>query len=203
MSTITSLDQLRERYAPPQGRTLKKQLSFLDKHCKHFISLSRFLVMSTVGPDGKLDASPRGGAAGFVTVLDDSTLLIPDWPGNNRLDSFSNIVETAGVGLLFMIAGVNETLRVNGEATLCIDESLREQCTENGKLPKLVIRVDVHEAYLHCAKAFMRSKLWDVNEQTPRDALPTMGKMINDQINENGPDESQEEMEARYSKQLY
>lgn len=203
MSTITSLDQLREHYADPQGRTLKKQLSFLDKHCKHFISLSRFLVMSTVGPDGKLDASPRGGAAGFVTVLDDSTLLIPDWPGNNRLDSFSNIVETAGVGLLFMIAGVNETLRVNGEATLCTDESLREQCTENGKLPKLVIRVDVHEAYLHCAKAFMRSKLWDVNEQTPRDALPTMGKMINDQINENGPDESQEEMEARYSKQLY
>ena len=203
MATISSVEQLRELYAEPKGRPLQKELRSLEKHCRHFISLTRFVVISTTSADGKLDASPRGGEPGFVKVFDDNTILIPDWPGNNRLDSITNIIETGSIGVIFMIAGVNETLRINGRAELRTDESLVALCPEKNKTPKLVIQVSVKEAYLHCAKSLMRSKLWDPTEQTPRQTLPTMSRMINDQINSEQPEETQEEMEARYTSQLY
>ena len=203
MSKIESLAELRQSYLEPKGRTLEKVLPALDPHCRHFIALSRFVVISTSDSNGNLDASPRGGEPGFVDVFDDHTVLIPDWPGNNRLDSFQNILDTGKMGLLFMIAGVDETLRINGDAELRCDEALRERCSERGRLPKLVIQVSVREAFLHCAKALMRSKLWDQSAQTPRDSLPSMGEMISDQISSAAPHESQTEMIARYEKQLY
>ncbi len=203
MTAIKTLEQLRNLYAEPKGRTLQKQLSSLDKHCKHFISLCRFVVISSTANNGNMDASPRGGGCGFIKAVDDNTLLIPDWAGNNRLDSYTNIIDTGKIGLLFIIAGIDETLRVNGDAELRTDLSLRNLCCENKHQPKLVIKVDIKEAYLHCAKAFMRSKLWDSNEYIARDKLPSMGQMISDQINQDSPTETQQEMVERYAKQLY
>lgn len=203
MSKIETPEQLRTLYPEPKGRSLQKQLPSLDTHCKKFISLSRFIVISSGDKNGNLDASPRGGECGFVKVVDSNTLLIPDWTGNNRLDSITNIIDTGRIGLIFLIAGVDETLRINGDAELRSDEALRQLCGERNRLPTLVIQVNVREAYLHCAKAFMRSKLWDLNAQISRDTLPTMGQMISDQIDQSGPVETQQEMLERYKKLLY
>ncbi|NHQ91265.1 pyridoxamine 5'-phosphate oxidase family protein [Janthinobacterium lividum] len=196
---ITTLEQLRAHYSLAQGRALSKQLDHLDPHCIAFIGLSPFAVLATGGAGGQLDASPRGGAPGFVQVLDAHTLLLPDAKGNNRLDSFSNIVETGRAGLLFMIPGVDETLRVNGEASLSDAPALLAHFAGERNPPRLVMRLRVAEAYLHCAKAFMRSRLWDSTRQVERSVLPTMGQMIQDQTGVHGPLETQEQMAARYA----
>ena len=194
-------EQLRDLYPEPSGRTVGKQLRRLDGHCRHFISLSPFVVIAS--SDGRgLDTSPRGGPAGFVTVFDDATLWIPDAPGNNRLDSLTNIVTTGRVGLLFMIPGVDETLRVNGGARVAVDPVVLERCTNGERKPKVVIEVTVEEAYLHCAKSLMRSRLWSDDTRVPRTALPTMGEMLADQLGTSGPVETREEMVARYSREL-
>lgn len=199
---IQSLSELRTLYAEPAGRTLKKQLTCLEKHSKRFIELTPFLIIASAGRGGRTDASPRGGDPGFVKVLDDTTLLIPDSPGNNRLDTFENILETGQVGLIFLIPGVDETLRINGGARLNDDEALRQRCADARRIPKLVIEVTVIELYLHCAKALMRSSLWDPAKHVARSSLPTMGRMINDQIGDTGPVESQEQMIERYRSTL-
>lgn len=199
---IDTLEQLRVLYAAPKERAVKKQLAMLDKHCKRFISFSPFVVVSSLGVDEVLDASPRGGAPGFIKVLGDDTLLIPDSPGNNRLDTLENIIHTGRVGLLFLIPGVDETLRVNGAAQLSIDSDDIAQCTTEIRTPKLVIRVTVQQAYLHCAKAFMRSKLWDSSAQIERSELPTMVDMINEQASISGVFETHEEIMLRYKNEL-
>lgn len=199
---IDTLEQLRELYAAPKERAVKKQLAALDKHCKRFIRLSPFVVVSSLGVDEVLDASPRGGAPGFIKVLGDDTLLIPDSPGNNRLDTLENIIHTGRVGLLFLIPGVDETLRVNGAAYLSIDPDDISQCTTEIRAPKLVLRVTVQQAYLHCAKAFMRSKLWDSSSQIDRSQLPTMVDMINEQAAITGVFETHEEIMLRYKNEL-
>ncbi|MCC7683742.1 pyridoxamine 5'-phosphate oxidase family protein [Janthinobacterium sp. FW305-128] len=199
---IDSLEQLRAHYPPAQGRALSKQLDHLDPHCIAFIGLSPFVVLATGGAGGQLDASPRGGAPGFVHVLDAHTLLLPDAKGNNRLDSFSNIAETGRAGLLFMIPGVDETLRVNGEASLSDDAALLAYFAGERNPPRLLMRLRVAEAYLHCAKALMRARLWDSTAQVERSVLPTMGRMIGDQTGSIGPLETQEQMLARYAQDL-
>jgi PPOX class probable FMN-dependent enzyme len=199
---IETIEQLRELYGFPSGRAKVKALSQLEKHSKNFISKSPFVVISTVDKNYKLDASPRGGAAGFIKVIDDKTLIIPDAKGNNRLDSLSNIIATQQIGVLFMIPGVDETLRVNGKAQLSTDDSYLNQFTEERKKPTTCIVVAIEELFLHCAKAFMRSKLWDTSSQIDRKELPTLGKMLNDQLHIDAPTESQEEMVARYQKDL-
>lgn len=203
MNTITSLEQLRGLYSQPTERALKKQLAHLDKHCRSFIALSPYLVLCTSDAQGNLDASPRGGAPGFCKVADDFTLLMPDRPGNNRLDSFSNIIATGRAGLLFFVPGVDEMLRVNGTVELRTDEALCGQCIEQGKPPKVVLAVSVREAYLHCAKAIMRAGLWKAEAQMPRSVLPSMGQMIHDQSGGVTAIESQEVAVARYREQLY
>jgi PPOX class probable FMN-dependent enzyme len=203
MPSISTVAQLRSLYKPPMERALKKQLAHIDRHCRSFIALSPYVVLCTSDAAGNLDASPRGGSPGFCKVADDHTLLLPDRPGNNRLDSFSNIIETASVGMLFFVPGVDEMLRVNGRAKLRTDEDLRSQCVEQGKIPHVVVTVKVREAYLHCAKAIMRSKLWSAESQVPRSVLPTMGQMINEQSGSTAVAESQEAMAARYPTQLY
>jgi PPOX class probable FMN-dependent enzyme len=199
---ITSTTALHALYAQPRERSLKKQLAAVDVHAQRFIELSPFVVLASCSATGTVDASPRGGAPGFVKVADPHTLLIPDAPGNNRLDSFRNIVEAGGVGLLFLIPGFDETLRVNGRATLTSDPQLVARCADERRTPKVVIRVQVSEVYLHCAKAFMRSRLWDPQAQVPRETLPTMGQMLNEQTGIHTPAETREQMCQRYAADL-
>lgn len=199
---IDSLDALRALYGSAKERALRKQLAQLDAHGLRFVSLSPFVVLSSLGHDGLLDASPRGGDPGFVLASDPRTLLIPDASGNNRLDTLQNIVQTGQLGLLFMIPGVDETLRVNGTARLTTDEASLKRFAGRERAPRLVIEVTVREAYLHCAKAFMRSRLWSTDAQVPRSVLPTMGQMLRDQIGDTVPLESQEDMVARYQAEL-
>jgi PPOX class probable FMN-dependent enzyme len=199
---IETLEQLRTLYASPKERAIKKQLASLDRHCKRYISLSPFVVLSSMGGDEVLDASPRGGTPGFVKVMDDNTLLIPDSPGNNRLDTLENIIHTGRLGLLFLIPGVDETLRVNGAADLSVAPADIAQCTTEVRAPKLVIRVNVQQAYLHCAKAFMRSKLWESESRIERSQLPTMVDMINEQAAIEGVFETHEEIMQRYRNEL-
>lgn len=199
---IKTLDELREVYDQPSERAVKKQMSELDTHCINYISKSPFLILSTVSKDGKVDASPRGGQAGFVQVANAQKILIPDAKGNNRLDSLANIVETKQVGILFMIPGVDETLRVNGFAYLTTDPEVRTGFVNEKNVPKTCIVVTVEEVFLHCAKAFMRSKLWDEETKIERTELPTMGQMLKDQIGGDQVVETQEEMVKRYQKDL-
>jgi len=199
---IESVEELRRLYAAPQPRAVHKQIGALDVHCRNFIALSPFVVLGTGSPAHDMDASPRGGPPGFVKVASDGALLIPDSPGNNRLDSLENIVATSRAGLLFMIPGFDETLRVNGRAVLSQDAADVALCTDERRAPKLVIKVVVEAAYLHCAKAFMRSKLWHSSALTDRAMLPSAGRMISDQTGIKVAPESREDMEKRYAPDL-
>ena len=179
---IDTEDALRGLYKAPSEVARKKVLARLDKHCRQFISLSPFLCIATAGADGSADVSPRGDAPGFVAVPDDGTVVIPDRPGNNRLDTLANIVENPHVGLIFLIPGFNDILRINGRAWVVDDAAVLEEFAVGGKLPKTAIVVTVDEAYLHCPKAVIRSKLWSDEAKTPRDAMPTAGQIYKDQI---------------------
>jgi uncharacterized protein len=200
---ITTFDALRQLYKHPDERAIKKQIATLDVHCKSFITLSPFVLLSTSDADHNMDVSPRGGSPGFVRVSDDGAILIPDAPGNNRLDSLENIIRTGKVGLLFLIPGFEETLRVNGTAVLSTTAVDIELTTDEHRVPKAVIRVTVEAAYLHCAKAFLRSKLWEASSLVPRDTLPTSRKMMSDQtgMSLTGPD-TREAMLKRYAPDL-
>jgi uncharacterized protein len=147
-------------------------------------------VLSTCDKEGNMDASPRGGEAGFIKAIDDNTVIIPDWTGNNRLDTFSNIVDTGRIGAIFLVPGVDEALRINGKASLRNDEAFTSLCEVGGRFPKLVVHIAVKEAYLHCAKAIMRGQ-------------PTMNEMLRDQIGQTEPAEPQEVMWARHTTELY
>lgn len=202
MSRIETLEQLRTHYKAVSPRAAQKVLGRLDRHCRSFIALSPFVMLATSSAAGALDVTPRGDHPGFVAVEDDTTLLLPDRPGNNRLDSLSNVLEQPGVGLIFLIPGVDETLRVNGTAEIHVDGELRARFAVGGKVPTSVLKITVREAYLHCAKAFMRSKLWDPAAQVERAVLPTLGEMLKDQIGL--PEaESQETMLARFKEAMY
>jgi hypothetical protein len=198
---ITDLQSLRALYLAPGERALRKQLTALDRHCRAFVALSPFVVLSTADADGRQDASPRGGAPGFVQVGGAQQLWIPDAPGNHRLDSLSNILATGRIGLLFLVPGIDETLRVNGAARLCVDADKLAPFAADKRV-RLVIEVDVEEAYLHCAKSLMRSKLWSDSARVERSVLPTIGQMINDQMGIDAPAEDPAQMLARYAADL-
>ena len=202
MASIASESELRALHSAPTERAVRKELDRLDRHCRRFIALSPFLVMATADADGRLDATPRGGDPGFVEVADDRTLLLPDRPGNNRLDSLTNLTERPDVGLLFMIPGVDETLRVNGAAELRTDPDLVQRFQVGRRPPAIVLQITVRQAYLHCAKALMRSRLWDPAARIDRAELPTMGEMMRDHAG-SGTAESQAAMVERYREQLY
>jgi PPOX class probable FMN-dependent enzyme len=202
---ITSPDALRALYPAARERALRKEIDHLDVHCLRFIALSPFVVLASADAALRLDASPRGGEPGFVKATDARTLLIPDAPGNHRLDTLDNVARTGRLGLLFLIPGVEETLRVNGAATLSTDPALTA-CVASGtgqRRAPVVIRVQVEQAYLHCAKAFMRSRLWEPEARIDRSSLPTMGRMIADQSGVTGAaDETQEQMRQRYRDEM-
>ncbi len=211
---ITDITALRALYDPVRERSALKELRQLDAHALRFIALSPLVVLATGSAPGEgpqaLDASPRGGEPGFVQAPDASTLLIPDAPGNNRLDTLENIAghgaAGAPLGLLFLLPGVNETLRVNGLAHLSTDAELCRRCADARRVPKLVIRVQVQASYLHCAKALMRSTLWDAGRQVERSVLPSLGEMLRDQIGDrlsaDTPVETQAQMLERYRQTL-
>lgn len=201
--TIQDHESLRAYYGEPNDRAARKQLSRLDVHCRNFIAASPFLALSSAGADGSCDCSPKGDGPGFVSVLDDETLLIPDRPGNNRVDTFSNIVENPHVGLLFFVPGMSEMLRVNGRAVITTDAALLDPLSVNGKPPKSGLLVTVEEAYLHCAKALIRSDLWNPEKHIDRKTFPSMGRMLADQIEGLDPVEAEKFTEASIREQLY
>jgi PPOX class probable FMN-dependent enzyme len=196
--TELKLDDLAGHYGLPRERSVAKKLAGLDRHMIRFIGMSPFCVLATVGADGTLDTSPRGGSPGFVEVAGSNRLLIPDRPGNNRLDSFKNLLSGSGeVALIFFTPGIDETLRVAGRARLLVDPALAARMVEFGKPPRAVLDVEVREAMLHCAKALMRSRLWDPDAQVDRGVLPSLGEMIHEQTGV-GAAETQPEMLERY-----
>ena len=180
---VTGQEELRELVGQPNELTVQMVLPALDQHCRAFIAHSPFLLIGTSNSAGRGDVSPKGDPPGFVQVLDDRTLVIPDRPGNRRLDTLMNIVGNPEVGLLFLVPGMEETLRVNGRATIVRDEELLDSTIVNGKRPLLAIVVEVHEAFLHCAKAFKRSHLWDADSRVERGEIASLAQMLMDQTN--------------------
>lgn len=178
--------ELREIVGVPAARSVQKERSTLDQHCRAFIARSPFLLIATAGADGRCDISPKGDAPGFVFVLDDRRLVIPDRPGNKRLDGMRNLLANPHVGLIFLVPGREETLRVNGRGWITRDPELLRRSAVQGRTPLLAVGVEVEQCFLHCAKAFRRSQLW-AHEQWPGpDALPSLACVLFDQIRPEG-----------------
>jgi uncharacterized protein len=189
-------------YPKPTPRVIAKARPSIDAHAQKFIAMSPFCVLATSGADGSVDASPRGGNPGFVHVERPNCLLMPDRSGNNRIDSFRNIVEGSGfVQLIFFVPGIDETLRVGGKGAVTTDADLLASMVEFGKPPRAVLRIDVREAYFHCGKALMRSRLWSPETRVERASFPSISEVIHDQTALGEP-ESQNVVEARYKTQL-
>ena len=200
---IRDVGALRAHLGEPADLVKRKKIERLDRHCRRFISTSPFMVLATSDRDGRLDASPRGDAPGFVAVLDEERLLIPDRRGNKLADSMINILENPQVGLIFFIPGVIETLRVNGKAGLTRDSALLDPLAVQGKAPATGILVEVEEAFLHCGKALIRSKLWDPENRIDRKSFPTLGRMVADQIGGLDAEETEGYVQESYRKRLY
>jgi PPOX class probable FMN-dependent enzyme len=176
---LTSIADVKARHPTAMSRATDKVLSRLDKHCRAMIARATFVVVGTHGSNGA-DVSPRGDPPGFVRVLDDNHLLLPDRIGNNRFDSMENIFETGYIGMLFLVPGMAEVLRVNGRARVTDDVTLLADSAVQGRAPKVGVLIEVREAYLHCAKAINRSGLWDPAKHINRDELPSYGAMLVD-----------------------
>lgn len=205
---VNNETDLRALFSATHAIAVQKCLDHLDKHAMDFVARSPFMCIGTQSPNGLADVSPRGDPSGFVKVLDQKTLLIPDRPGNNRLDSLSNILANPTVGLLFLIPGFDETMRVNGKAKITRDPALLALLAMEGRTPTLAIVVTVQEVFIHCAKALRRSKLWDSSRHQDRSEMPSLLKIILDQTT--GAPEDPEEMkkiddglEVEYQKTMY
>ncbi|MBI3703538.1 MAG: pyridoxamine 5'-phosphate oxidase family protein [Rhizobiales bacterium] len=174
---ITTMEQLQALYGEKMPAAVVKEIDHINGGYRKLIEAAPFVAVATSGPEG-LDCSPKGDAAGFVRVLDDKTLAVPDRPGNNRIDGFRNIMRDPRIALLFLIPGVGETLRVNGRAAISIDPELMQSFAVNGKLPRCVLIVHIDSIYFHCSKAIVRSKLWDEKTKIDRACLPSTGTII-------------------------
>ena len=179
---IRSAEEIAAIVGTPSGISLKKELKVLDEHMRRFIAHSPFVVISTHSADGRCDASPRGDAPGFIHVVDERTLLIPDRPGNRRVDTYRNILETSRIGMLFLVPGFGETLRINGRAVIVRDEAWLTPLSALGKRPLLAVAVEVEECFLQCAKAILRSKLWEPHDGQDLQTLPCAAEMLTDQV---------------------
>ena len=203
MDIIENFSELRSRYGEPMERAVKKQLPRLEKHSRAFIALSPLLVMATCDPEGRCDASPKGDAPGFVRVLDDETLLIPDRLGNNRVDSIGNLLKSPGIGLIFFVPGLRETLRVNGRARVTTDPALLDPCAVQGKVPRSGILVTAEEVYFHCGKALIRSDLWNPDKRVAQADFPPLGRIIAEQIGSGNVEEAERATAESYRTRLY
>ncbi len=180
---ITTIADLEALYGQPMGAALTKEVDYITDQYRVFIEKAPFVVVATVAPEG-LDCSPRGDPVGFVRVLDRNRVLIPDRRGNNRIDSMRNIIRDPRISLLFLIPGVNETLRINGRARIIVDEALAKTFTVNEKVPTTLLEVTADRVYYQCPKALIRSKLWSLDAQVPRSALPTGGQILQEITND-------------------
>lgn len=201
---IDSVEELRQCYGEPSVRAVQKALPKLDRHCRNYIAHSPFLCLGTSQAGAAADVSPRGDAPGFVQVVDDSTLLIPDRPGNKRLDSLQNILANPFVGLIFFIPGIEETLRVNGRAEIVSDPARLTELSAQGKVPASALLVHVDEAYMHCAKALRRSRLWQDDYKLAKGDFPSLGQILKDQLAlEHDADTLDKGLEDAYAKTMY
>jgi uncharacterized protein len=203
VDVIDNAETLRRIYGAPSERAVKKQLARLDRHCRAFIARSPFLVIASADTAGRCDASPKGDAPGFVAVMDDTTLLIPDRLGNNRVDTLGNLLARPGIGLIFFVPGLDETLRVNGRARVTTDPSLLEPLAVNGKVPRSGLLVLVEEVYFHCGKALIRADLWNPQKQVRRGEFPSLGRIIAEQIGGVDADEAERQTAESYRTRLY
>jgi PPOX class probable FMN-dependent enzyme len=201
MRTVTDVSELRALYGEPSGLAVEKSLRRLDRHCREFIRLSPFLLISTQGPGGA-DISPRGDPSGFVSVEDDGAILIPDRLGNNRIDTLENILHNPRVGVIFLVPGLNESLRINGVAEIVVGPELRRLAHQD-RVPKTAIRVRIEEVFFHCAKALIRSKLWDPETRVPKGSLPPLGVILADQIAGLDAEAESAAIETAYRTRLY
>lgn len=182
MEFVTTVDALRDTYAAASDGALRKQMAQLDPHARLFSSKSPFVMIGTQDDAGNGDVTPKGDRPGFAAVLDAQTIALPDRPGNNRLDTLENVIRNPAIGLCFMIPGMNETLRINGDAQVTVDPALCEQLGVNGRPAISVLVVSIREVYLHCAKAYIRSGLWQPDTWPDRAEMPSFGEMLRDQL---------------------
>lgn len=204
-AVIGSLEEAQAIYGPPDEPVQRKVIDHLDRHCRDFIALSPFVLVGTADPDGRCDVSPKGGPVGFVEVLDERHLAIPDAKGNRLIDTLRNVAQTGRVGLLFLIPGMEETLRVNGRACLTTDQKLLARHAVGSWTPAVAIGVEVEEAYLHCAKAFKRSGLWQEERWPSRESLARPAQIWRDHIEmpEFTTEAVQEYLDDDYARNLY
>ena len=200
---ITDNADLHALYGTPSIRAQKKQLDKLDRHARLLIAHSPFLVLGSSSPKGGTDVSPRGDLPGFVRVLDDRTLLIPDRPGNKRVDTMGNILDNPQVGMIFLVPGMDETLRVNGRARITTDPEMLEASSVQGRAPKSGLLVEVDEVFLHCPKALVRSHLWNPEHHVDRSRFPSLGQMLADQIEGVDAGEADSQLEHDIKEKLY
>jgi PPOX class probable FMN-dependent enzyme len=203
MTALSTVADLRAHYGEPMPIALDKEIDHLDRHSRRFIALSPFVMIGTSDADGACDVSPKGDPPGFVTVLDDRTLAIPDRPGNRRVDSMRNLAVNPGIGLIFLIPGIDETLRVKGTAEVRDDADLNAALAVNGRPALSAIVVAVKSAMIHCGKALMRSRLWGEEHKVPRSAVPTIGQMLRDQTGDSTLPTDQAAMVESYKRSLY
>ncbi|WP_375454065.1 pyridoxamine 5'-phosphate oxidase family protein [uncultured Methylobacterium sp.] len=201
--TIDAPEALRVHVGPVLPLAERKVMRRLDRFARDFIALSPFLVLASMDGEGRADASPRGDAPGFVRVLDAATLLIPDRRGNNRVDSFGNVLANPGIGLIFLVPGIDETLRVNGRARLVTGADLLEPLAAQGKVPTTGLRVSVDEVFFHCAKALIRSRLWAPESRVERARFPSLGRILAEQSGTVSVADAERAMEEGYRTRLY
>jgi uncharacterized protein len=202
MSELKTVEQLREVYAAPTDRSLRKEQRRLDQHCREFIAMSPFMVLATASADGSCDVSPKGGPPGFVSVLDEQRLLVPDASGNRRLDGMQNITSNPQVAMLFLIPGMRETLRVNGRATLTDDPALLSGARTGGRPPLTAMIVAVEQAFLHCGKALIRSSLWQPDSWPASDRLPSAAAILKQHVGIGSLEESEAALQESYTQRL-
>ena len=204
MDGIVDQAALRAHFGATSPLVEAKVLPRLDRHCRAFIALSPFLVLATADAQGRnVDASPRGDAPGFVLALDDATLLIPDRRGNRRVDSFQNVVAGGGVGIIFLVPGINETVRVNGRGRVVTDQAMLAACEAQGVVPTIGLLVEIEEVFFHCAKALIRSKLWDASRHMERSSFPTLGTILAEQTRIMSVEAANADIAEAYRSRLY
>lgn len=208
--SFSTEEELREYIGQPSELAVQKTIPFLDKYCSEFVERSPFVMIGTASVTGRADVSPRGDHSGFVRVLDKHTLFIPDRPGNKRLDTISNIMSNPNVGLLFLVPGFEDCLRVNGLAYIVKDDRLLKDSKVSGRTPKIGVLIRVQEAYLHCAKAIKRSHLWEEESLQDRAELPSIGQMVLEQTSQSTKHPTKKEIsevdkfiEDDYRNQMY
>ena len=203
MDGIADLESLRSHFGTISEMAAHKVMPRLDQYSRGFIALSPFLVLATTDGGGGVDASPRGDAPGFVAMPDETTLIIPDRPGNRRVDSFSNVIRQPAVGLIFFVPGINETLRVNGTGRVVTDGELLTPLAAQGKVPATALSVAIGEVFFHCGKALIRSKLWDASRHVARGSFPSLGQIIADQTALMDAGSAEQAIATAYREKLY